>query len=97
MQRVQTSFSFNGSSQKFLLSNIRTSATGDPLGALGDLGEYVVSVKSVRMVSFPAAFLSLFVAISSSRIFDCVPCVFYSLKYQDGGCYPYVSSLNAPQ
>ena len=39
MQRVNASFSFNGTSKDFSESNIRVSASGDPLGALGDLGE----------------------------------------------------------
>jgi predicted dehydrogenase len=42
IKRVNSSFSFNGSSHGFLGSNIRTSAAGDPLGALGDLGWYCI-------------------------------------------------------
>lgn len=39
---VRSSFSFNGTSEAFLGSNIRVSASGDPLGCLGDLGWYCI-------------------------------------------------------
>ena len=39
VQRVSSSFSFNGS-EEFLSSNIRVKLTGDPFGCLGDLGWY---------------------------------------------------------
>lgn len=41
IQSVSTCFSFNGG-QEFLKSNIRISSSGDPLGALGDLGWYCI-------------------------------------------------------
>jgi predicted dehydrogenase len=42
VMRVNSSFSFNGSNNGFIGSNIRTNPAGDPLGALGDLGWYCI-------------------------------------------------------
>ena len=39
IENVRSSFSFHGNAE-FLSSNIRCSTSGDPLGALGDLGIY---------------------------------------------------------
>jgi len=39
---VRASFSFNGTNERFLGGNIRTSASGDPLGCVGDLGWYCI-------------------------------------------------------
>ena len=41
VKRVEASFSFDGRGD-FLKNDIRTKATGDPLGALGDLGWYTI-------------------------------------------------------
>ena len=38
VQRVNIGFTFSGD-DAFFSSNIRSSASGDPLGCLGDLGE----------------------------------------------------------
>jgi predicted dehydrogenase len=53
--RVNSSFSFRGDAS-FLSSNIRVSETGDPLGALGDLGWYntrlsLLAVNAKRLLS----------------------------------------------
>lgn len=42
VRRVQCNFSFPAD-ENFFKTNIRTKATADPLGALGDLGPYVMS------------------------------------------------------
>jgi predicted dehydrogenase len=42
VQRVQSSFTFHGDSNFLAGGNSRTSSSGDPLGALGDLGWYCI-------------------------------------------------------
>ena len=42
IQKILSSFSFNGLNTDFLNSNIRTKIEEDPLGAMGDLGWYCI-------------------------------------------------------
>ena len=55
---VQSSFSFNGGSTELMDKNIRTNASCDPLGALGDLGWYCVRIGILAFSGLPHDFMN---------------------------------------
>jgi predicted dehydrogenase len=57
VKKVHASFSFNGRSEEFMNGNIRTSAAGDPLGALGDLGWYCIRIGILAFSGFHSNFM----------------------------------------
>lgn len=96
VKRINSTFCFNGSKSDFISSDIRVQASGDPLGALGDLGWYCVRIALISLLKgrrvIGGELLPIFplkVSCTSSKFSDggvplnCNACVVFSYGDKD--------------